>query len=154
MDRYFPDLLEPLAAALPERAVVDGEIVIVGPDGLDFDALLLLATGQRYADQDDGRSSRKNVAAKFPPGYYAPLKRCSSRERAQALAGEAPDQDPHGTAPRDEPGRVHLGADQQERRREGEQDGGQVHQGRPPELPGDAGHERDRRGVHPVEQGP
>ncbi|MDQ7830057.1 MAG: ATP-dependent DNA ligase [Armatimonadota bacterium] len=41
MNRYFPELLAPLAAALPERAVVDGEIVIVGPDGLDFDALLL-----------------------------------------------------------------------------------------------------------------
>ena len=41
MNRYFPELLAPLAAALPERAVVDGEIVIAGPDGLDFDALLL-----------------------------------------------------------------------------------------------------------------
>ena len=41
MNRYFPDLVEPLAAALPERCVVDGEIVIVGPGGLDFEALLL-----------------------------------------------------------------------------------------------------------------
>lgn len=40
--RYFPELLDPLRAALPERAVVDGEIVIPDPDGhgLDFDALL------------------------------------------------------------------------------------------------------------------
>jgi ATP-dependent DNA ligase len=41
MNRYFPELLEPLAAALPERCVVDGEIVIVGSHGLDFEALLL-----------------------------------------------------------------------------------------------------------------
>src|SRR5438093_7469818 len=41
MNRYFPELLAPLAAALPERCVVDGEIVIVGAGGLDFEALLL-----------------------------------------------------------------------------------------------------------------
>ncbi len=41
MDRYFPELLEPIAATLPERCVVDGEIVIVGSAGLDFEALLL-----------------------------------------------------------------------------------------------------------------
>jgi len=41
MNRYFPELIAPLQAALPERCVVDGEIVIVGADGLDFEALLL-----------------------------------------------------------------------------------------------------------------
>ena len=41
MNRYFPELVAPLAAALPERCVVDGEIVIVGAAGLDFEALLL-----------------------------------------------------------------------------------------------------------------
>lgn len=41
MNRYFPELVEPLRAALPERCVIDGEIVIVGARGLDFDALLL-----------------------------------------------------------------------------------------------------------------
>ncbi|HEV7680174.1 MAG TPA: ATP-dependent DNA ligase [Candidatus Dormibacteraeota bacterium] len=40
LQRYFPELLDELKAALPERAVVDGEIVIAGPRGLDFDALL------------------------------------------------------------------------------------------------------------------
>ena len=39
--RYYPELIEPLKAALPERAVLDGEIVIVGPGGLDFEALQL-----------------------------------------------------------------------------------------------------------------
>src|SRR5262245_48639252 len=41
MNRYFPELVDPLARALPERCVVDGEIVIVGAEGLDFEALLL-----------------------------------------------------------------------------------------------------------------
>ncbi len=41
MNRYFPELVAPRAATLPERCVVDGEIVIVGAGGLDFEALLL-----------------------------------------------------------------------------------------------------------------
>jgi ATP-dependent DNA ligase len=41
LDRYFPELEAPLLAALPARAVVDGEIVIAGERGLDFDALQL-----------------------------------------------------------------------------------------------------------------
>jgi ATP-dependent DNA ligase len=39
--RYFPELAEPLRANLPDRCVLDGEVVIAGPDGLDFEALLL-----------------------------------------------------------------------------------------------------------------
>jgi ATP-dependent DNA ligase len=40
--RYFPELLPVLADALPDRVIVDGEIVIPDSDGkgLDFDALL------------------------------------------------------------------------------------------------------------------
>src|SRR6186997_124843 len=41
MNRYFPELVAPLTAALPERCVLDGEIVIAGENGLDFEALLL-----------------------------------------------------------------------------------------------------------------
>jgi ATP-dependent DNA ligase len=41
LNRYFPELIDPLIAALPERCVLDGEIVIAGPDGLDFEALLI-----------------------------------------------------------------------------------------------------------------
>ena len=41
LDRYYPELIEPLKAQLPERCVLDGEIVIVGPNGLDFEALQL-----------------------------------------------------------------------------------------------------------------
>src|SRR6187455_34565 len=41
LDRYFPELAEPLRASLPPRVVLDGEIVIASPRGLDFDALQL-----------------------------------------------------------------------------------------------------------------
>ena len=41
-NRYFPELLGPLLANLPQRCIVDGEIVLPRADdrGLDFDALL------------------------------------------------------------------------------------------------------------------
>src|SRR5882762_8525351 len=41
LDRYFPELLDPLRSTLPPRCVLDGEIVIVKDNGLDFDALQL-----------------------------------------------------------------------------------------------------------------
>jgi ATP-dependent DNA ligase len=41
LDRYFPELKAPLLAGLPPSAVVDGEIVIAGERGLDFEALQL-----------------------------------------------------------------------------------------------------------------
>jgi ATP-dependent DNA ligase len=39
LQRYFPEVLETLKAALPARCVVDGEIILPGERGLDFDAL-------------------------------------------------------------------------------------------------------------------
>ena len=41
LDRYFPELPPALKLNLPDRCVVDGEIVIPGPDGLEFESLLL-----------------------------------------------------------------------------------------------------------------
>jgi ATP-dependent DNA ligase len=41
LDRYFPELHEPLLASIPERCVLDGEVVIARDGGLDFEALLL-----------------------------------------------------------------------------------------------------------------
>jgi len=41
LDRYFPELHDVFAERLPDGSVVDGEIVIAGPNGLDFDALQL-----------------------------------------------------------------------------------------------------------------
>jgi ATP-dependent DNA ligase len=41
LDRYFPELAAPLRAAIPERCVLDGEVVISHDGALDFEALLL-----------------------------------------------------------------------------------------------------------------
>src|SRR5215470_3327821 len=41
LNRYFPELVEALLAQLPQRCVLDGEIVIARKGALDFDALQL-----------------------------------------------------------------------------------------------------------------
>ena len=41
LDRYFPELHEKFLQVLPDRCVLDGEIVIATPRGLDFDTLQL-----------------------------------------------------------------------------------------------------------------
>jgi len=63
--RYFPELLQPLLAALPLRCVVDGEIVIPAADdrGLDFDALL-----QRIHPAE---SRVRRLAAETPASFVA-----------------------------------------------------------------------------------
>ncbi|HMF88285.1 MAG TPA: ATP-dependent DNA ligase [Gemmatimonadaceae bacterium] len=63
MNRYFPELLAPIADVLSERCVVDGEIVIVGPSGLDFEALLLRI--------HPAESRVKLLAAQSPASYVA-----------------------------------------------------------------------------------
>lgn len=65
LTRYFPELLEPLRAQLPERCVVDGEIVIpsAASKGLDFDALL-----QRIHPAE---SRIRRLAAETPASFVA-----------------------------------------------------------------------------------
>jgi ATP-dependent DNA ligase len=41
LNRYFPELIAPLQRQLPERCVLDGEVVIARNGALDFDALQL-----------------------------------------------------------------------------------------------------------------
>jgi ATP-dependent DNA ligase len=41
LNRYFPELLDPLRSQLPDRCVLDGEVVIANHGTLDFDALQL-----------------------------------------------------------------------------------------------------------------
>jgi ATP-dependent DNA ligase len=63
LTRYFPELVESLAATLPDRCVVDGEIVIAGGGGLDFEALL-----QRIHPAE---SRIKRLAAETPASFVA-----------------------------------------------------------------------------------
>ncbi|MBA3445207.1 MAG: ATP-dependent DNA ligase [Gemmatimonadales bacterium] len=41
LDRYFPELHQALVEQLPKNCVLDGEVVIITPHGLDFDTLQL-----------------------------------------------------------------------------------------------------------------
>lgn len=57
-NRYFPELFEPLRRSLPDRCVVDGELIVEIDGSLDFDAL-----GQRIHPAD----SRVNMLAEKTP---------------------------------------------------------------------------------------
>ncbi|MFN2526070.1 MAG: ATP-dependent DNA ligase [Actinomycetota bacterium] len=61
--RYFPELPPVLLEKLPRRCVVDGEIILAGPDGLDFDALQ-----QRI---HPAQSRVEMLAAKTPTSFIA-----------------------------------------------------------------------------------
>ena len=63
LTRYFPELIEPLKAQLPDQCVVDGEIVIATESGLDFEALL-----QRI---HPAASRIKLLAAQTPASFVA-----------------------------------------------------------------------------------
>ena len=119
MNRYFPELIAALAAALPERCVADGEIVIVGVGGLDFETLLLrihpaasrvkllsarapasfvawdlLALGDddlRYAPLAVRRERLEHVlAGAVPPVYLSPLRAIERLRRTGSAASRAP----------------------------------------------------------------
>ncbi|TAL13046.1 MAG: ATP-dependent DNA ligase [Frankiales bacterium] len=63
LTRYFPEVVEAVKAQLPERCVVDGEIVIAAGKGLDFEALL-----QRIHPAD---SRVRMLAETTPAGFVA-----------------------------------------------------------------------------------
>ncbi len=41
LNRYFPELIEPMLKQLPTRCVLDGEVVVAQNGALDFDSLQL-----------------------------------------------------------------------------------------------------------------
>jgi ATP-dependent DNA ligase len=95
LTRYFPELLDPLRAALPERCVVDGEIVVAGPAGLDFDAL------QQRIHPAESRINR--LAGETPASFVAfdlvalddrDLRDVPLRERRALLEEHLADSDP------------------------------------------------------------
>jgi ATP-dependent DNA ligase len=110
LDRYFPELHDAFLAGLPKGCVVDGEIVIATPDGLDFDALqmrlhpaasrvaklsketpaqfvafdLLAVGGRDIRDQPQHKrraALEKLLAARTPPVFVTPM----TRDRAIAV---------------------------------------------------------------------
>jgi ATP-dependent DNA ligase len=110
LDRYFPELHDIFLEKLPEGCVVDGEIVIATPHGLDFETLqmrlhpaasrvaklaketpaqfvafdLLAGTGTdvRDAAQSERRALLEKLLAKIkPPIHLTPM----TRDRAMAV---------------------------------------------------------------------
>ena len=63
LDRYFPELAEPIKASLPERCVVDGEVVIATDGELAFESLLLRI--------HPAASRVKMLAAETPASFVA-----------------------------------------------------------------------------------
>jgi ATP-dependent DNA ligase len=63
LGRYFPELVATLLDGLPPRCVVDGEIVIVGSRGLDFEALQLRL--------HPAESRIERLAREIPAGFVA-----------------------------------------------------------------------------------
>ena len=63
LDRYFPELHAALLAALPPGCVLDGEVIIATPDGLDFDAL------QQRIHPAESRITK--LAAETPASFVA-----------------------------------------------------------------------------------
>ncbi len=63
MTRYFPELVAAALAELPPRCVVDGELVIAGAHGLDFEALQLRL--------HPAASRVQMLAAKTPASFIA-----------------------------------------------------------------------------------
>lgn len=63
LTRYFPEVADALRARLPERCVLDGEIVVVRSGRLDFDALL-----ERIHPAD---SRVRTLAAATPASFVA-----------------------------------------------------------------------------------
>lgn len=95
LTRYFPELLEPLRRSLPGRCVVDGEVVIAGPGGLDFDALLqrIHPAGSRVSQ----------LATETPASFVAfdllalddrDLRKLPFSDRRQLLEAALPGSDP------------------------------------------------------------
>jgi len=119
MTRYFPELIAAIQAELPQRCVIDGEIVIATDHGLDFEALQ-----QRIHPAD----SRVRMLAEHTPASFIAFdllalgnedytRRPFSERRAalvEALAGSKTDsgQSIHVTPATTDLGTAHLWFDE------------------------------------------
>jgi ATP-dependent DNA ligase len=93
LNRYFPELEAALRDALPKGCILDGEIVVAGPKGLDFDAL------QQRVHPAASRVAR--LAKETPASFVAfdllaaagksvmDLPQAQRRERLERLLGHA-----------------------------------------------------------------
>ncbi|RZV42305.1 MAG: ATP-dependent DNA ligase, partial [Acidimicrobiales bacterium] len=61
LNRYFPELIDPIRECFPDRCVIDGELIVAIDGTLDFDAL-----GQRIHPAE----SRVNMLAEATPAEF------------------------------------------------------------------------------------
>ena len=160
LTRYFPELIAPLQACLPERCVVDAELVVPGPTGLDFDAL------QQRIHPAASRVNR--LAAETPAHVLAfdllavgdrDLRELPLRERRELLAANVVTQSPvhlspATTDPERRPHLVRAVRGRGPRRHRGQAPRRALPPGRAHDGEGEAPpHLRLRRGRLPVAQG-
>ena len=81
LTRYFPEVVEAVKEHLPERCVVDGEIVVPAGDRLHFEALL-----QRIQDRTRQTVRKALSWSELRPMYVDLYKRSFSREDVIAMA--------------------------------------------------------------------
>ncbi len=82
LNRYFPELDEGLRQALAPGLVVDGEVVIAGPDGLDWDALSLrIHPAASRIKMLAAQTPASFVAFEDGPGVVRALRGCWARRR-------------------------------------------------------------------------
>jgi ATP-dependent DNA ligase len=98
LQRYFPELLEAFAETLPERCVLDGEIVLASNDVLDFEMLQMRI--------HPAESRVRKLAGEIPASYVAfdllhdgrrDLRKRRLAERWDRLAEAIPPQQPART---------------------------------------------------------
>ncbi|MEZ5340713.1 MAG: ATP-dependent DNA ligase [Acidimicrobiales bacterium] len=63
LTRYFPEMLEPIRAQLPDRVVLDGELILASDNKLDFDGL------QQRIHPAESRINK--LAAETPASFVA-----------------------------------------------------------------------------------
>jgi ATP-dependent DNA ligase len=63
LERFFPELVPALAEVFPPGSIVDGEIILAGPEGLDFDSLQLRL--------HPAESRIRKLAAEIPSSFVA-----------------------------------------------------------------------------------
>jgi hypothetical protein len=87
LNRYFPELEKALHEALPKGCVLDGEIVVARPSGLDFDALQMRPASGRLARGQAGEGDARPASSPstcWPPAASPPWS-CRSRNGAPGL---------------------------------------------------------------------
>src|SRR4030095_9691942 len=80
LDRYFPELHDVFLERMPDRSVVDGEIVIATPQGLDFVALQM----RLHPAASRAAKLAKETPASFVAFDLLAMDGRDLRERAQA----------------------------------------------------------------------